>query len=122
MELFAGKSANERNKIIVAIVLGFVTLIALYIAFGNSLFSGSKAAVVNPTPSPRTAAKTSETSTFRVPTKQEQDLGYATTPVDYRPGDYGAPEPGRNIFAFYEPCPTCPTPTPKPVKIGRAHV
>src|SRR4029079_405895 len=29
-----------------------------------------------------------------------------------------APEPGRNIFAFYEPplpCPTCPTPTPKPI-------
>ena len=118
MELFAGKSANERNKIIVAIVLGFVTLIALYIAFGNSLFSGSKAAVVNPTPSPKTGPKTSETSTFRVPTKQEQDLGYATTPVDYRPGDYGAPEPGRNIFAFYEPPPPCPgctpTPTPRP--------
>ena len=117
MELFAGKSANERNKIIVAIVLGFVSLIALYIAFGSGLFSGSKAAVVTATPTPKPGAKQSDTSAFRLPTKQEQDLGYATTPVDYNPS-VGSPEPGRNIFAFYEPpppCPTCPTPTPKQV-------
>src|SRR5689334_4504941 len=101
MELFAGKSANERNKIIVAIVLGFVALIALYIAFGSGMFSGSKAAVVTATPTPKPGAKTTETSAFRVPTKQEQDLGYSTTPVDYNPGGYGSPDPGRNIFAFY---------------------
>ena len=41
-------------------------------------------------------------------------------PVAYTPGTFGAPPPGRNIFAFYEPprpCPECPpdpTPTPKP--------
>jgi len=117
MELFAGKSANERNKIIAAIVLGFVALIALYIAFGSGMFSGSKAAVVSASPTPKPGEKQSDTSAFRVPTRQEQDLGYATTPVDYRP-DSGASEPGKNIFAFYEPpipCPGCtPTPTPKP--------
>jgi len=117
MELFAGKSANERNKIIAAMVLGFVALIALYIAFGSGIFSGSKAAVVSASPTPKPGEKQSDTSAFRVPTRQEQDLGYATTPVDYRP-DSGASEPGKNIFAFYEPpipCPGCtPTPTPKP--------
>ncbi|HEY2867311.1 MAG TPA: hypothetical protein VGJ02_09480 [Pyrinomonadaceae bacterium] len=118
MELFAGKSTNERNKIIVAVVLGFVALVAMYIAFGSGIFSGSKAAVVTATPTPKPGAKQADTSAFDFPSKQERDLGYATTPVSYDPNAYGGGEPGRNVFAFYEPpvpCPTCPTPTPKPV-------
>jgi hypothetical protein len=117
MQLFAGKSTNERNKIIVAIVLGFVTLFAMYMAFGG-MFSGSKAAVVTAPPTPKPGAKQTDTSSFRVPSKQELETGYATTPVSYDPNSIGTAEPGRNIFAFYEPprpCPTCPTPTPKPI-------
>jgi len=118
MELFAGKSANERNKIIAAAVLGLVALIALYIAFGSGMFSGSKAAVVTATPTPRPGEKSSDPNTFQVPSKQETDFGYSTTPIVYDPSGIDTTEPGRNIFAFYEPpppCPTCPTPTPKPI-------
>jgi len=55
-----------------------------------------------------------------LPTATEQDFVYQTTPVVYNPGGVSLPDPGRNIFAFYEPpppCPTCPTPekhTPTP--------
>ena len=55
-----------------------------------------------------------------MPSQAEQNLGYMI-PVVYSPQNFGAPGPGRNIFAFYEPpppCPGCPpdpTPTPKPI-------
>ena len=58
-----------------------------------------------------------------MPSREEQLFGYETTPVSYTPGMFGAPEPGRNIFAFHEPpppCPECPpppTPTPRPVVV-----
>ena len=47
----------------------------------------------------------------------EQEQIWGSTPVNYRPGVFDAPDPGRNIFAFYEPpppCLDCPTPTPPP--------
>jgi len=58
-----------------------------------------------------------------MPSQGEQQFVYETTPVDYRPGGIGAPDAGRNIFAFYEPPPPCdpkvpgdcpPPPPPKP--------
>src|SRR5690349_24739463 len=119
MNLFAGKTANERNKIIAAMVLGFVALAAMYLAFGSSLFSGSKivAGPAVPTPSPKSSSAPSNPNAFKMPSQNEQNFQAATTEVVYRPGS-DAPEPGRNIFAFYEPprpCPGCtPTPTPKP--------
>jgi len=52
-----------------------------------------------------------------MPSQNEQDFTYQTTQVDYRPGASGAPDPGRNIFAFYEPpVPTPYVPTPVPIK------
>lgn len=48
-----------------------------------------------------------------MPSQTEQDFTYQTTQIDYRPGSSYAPDPGRNIFSFYEPpppCLTCPTP------------
>jgi hypothetical protein len=55
-----------------------------------------------------------------MPTQSEEDLAYQSTPINYLPTRHGAPDPGRNIFAFYEPPPPCrgldcPTPTPKPI-------
>jgi hypothetical protein len=53
-----------------------------------------------------------------MPTVTEQEFEYQTQPVVYN-GNSGGPDPGRNIFAFYEPpekCKTnCPEPTPPPV-------
>jgi hypothetical protein len=120
MNLFAGKSRTERNKIIAAIILGFVSLAALYMAFGRSMFSSSATNVrVTTTPTPRPGPST--TAERRdVPSQADQVLINTATPIDYRPGDYSAPDPGRNIFAFYEPpppCPECPKPTPIPTPI-----
>ncbi|HRI02195.1 MAG TPA: hypothetical protein PLL77_00510 [Pyrinomonadaceae bacterium] len=121
MALFEGKSTTERNKIIAAALLGLVALVALYLAFGRSFFGGSTpTAKSSPTPRPSVTPRNVDT-TRPLPTVGEQDFLYQTTPVDYRPGGSGAPDPGRNIFAFYEPPPPCkgaecPTPVPPPIK------
>jgi hypothetical protein len=118
MALLEGKTPTERNKLIAAAGLGVVALVALYLAFGRSFFGGSTAAKpsASPTPTPRTAVSSTSPS---MPSVTEQDFVYQTTPVVYSGNTY-APDPGRNIFAFYEPpkpCtgPGCPSPTPKPV-------
>jgi hypothetical protein len=119
MELLAGKSTSEKKKILAAVILAVVALIALYIAFGSSMFSGSKAAVVSATPTPARSGSTSTTkqNSTQMPSQAEQDIVGATTEINYHPGDHPVPEPGRNIFAFHEPpiCyPNCQTPTPVP--------
>jgi hypothetical protein len=119
MNPFAGKSPTERNKIIAAIVLGVVSLTALYLAFGGSLFSGSKTVATGVTPTPKPSISPSSASkAAAIPSQDEQFGVYSSTPIDYRPGAFPGSEPGRNIFAFYEPpppCPQCPPP-PTPVK------
>lgn len=127
MGLFEGKTTTERNKIIAAGVLGLVALIALYFAFGRSLFSSSPnvSVSVKSSPTPRSNVPApSNAENSKMPTASEQDFAYQTTMVDYRPGSNYAPDPGRNIFAFFEPPPPCgtrndpcPTPTPTPVKL-----
>ena len=115
---FAGKTPTERNKLIAAIVLGVLALSALYLAFGGSLFGGKTSVTVkNPTPKP--TAKNPNAPQANVPTRDEIIFGWTTTPVVYQPGANFAPDPGRNIFAFYEPPkPTPPVPTtPTPIII-----
>jgi len=115
MALFEGKSSTERNKIIAAAVLGLVALIALYMAFGRSFFGGTTTtASIKSSPTPRPSNPTTDKRVDIVlPTSSEQDFVYQTTPVDYRPGNAFAPDPGKNIFAFYEPpAPTPYSPTP----------
>lgn len=110
MKLFEGKSPNERNKIIAAIALGLMCLVVFYFAFGRSLFSSSATTITvkaSPTPKANSTTKT-DPDKFAVPTKEDQYRDYASTPVVYNRGGFGAPDPGRNIFAFYEP----PVPTP----------
>lgn len=123
MGLFDGKTPTERNKIIAAAVLGVVALVALYFAFGGSLFSSSKSTAtvkISPTPTPKSGISvTVNRPEAALPTAGEQDFIYQTTAVSY-PGYVSAPDPGRNIFAFYEPpapcrgenCPPSPVPTP----------
>ena len=114
MKLFAGKTPNERNKMIAAIVLGVLALFALFMAFGPNI-SGSKVTVTakgSPTPALKSSASV-EPNKFDLPTQQEQAFDYETTPIEYNGGDAYAPAAGRNIFAFYEPPPPTPySPTP----------
>src|SRR5690349_9980135 len=115
MNPFAGKSSTERNKMIAAIVLGFVALTALYLAFGRSSSATNIKVETKATPKP----SSSNNRRTEAPSQVDQSL-LAAVPINYQPSYYGAdaPDPGRNIFAFTEPppCyPNCPKP-PEPIK------
>ena len=126
MKLFEGKSPEERNKTIAAIVLGVLAIGALtYGIILPTFFSGKKTR-----PTTETNGSPSPTETLTVvkpdqnlqpvaplPNQQDMDFAYTTQPVLYSSGGFSAPSPGRNIFAFYEPpkpTPFSPTPTPTP--------
>lgn len=106
---------------IAATVLGVMALFALYMAFGPSLTSSKTTVAVTASPTPRPAAPANTNpDRFVMPSDEQQLFGYETTPIAYDRHSANAPDPGRNIFAFYEPpppCTTCPTPTPPPVVI-----
>lgn len=113
MAITTGKSTTERNKMIAAVVLGLIALIALYLAFGRSLFGSSTTAKTTTSPTPTRNVAPQNNGDRVIPTQSEQDFVYQTTPVDYSPGGIDAPTAGRNIFAFYEPpAPTPYSPTP----------
>ena len=118
MKLFEGKTKAERNKIIAAIGLGICALIVLFYAFGGSIFPGSssKTVTVKVSPTPTPAVKPGDPP-VAMPSETDQMLDMTTQPIVYNPGAFGAPDPGRNIFAFYEPglpTPYVPTPVPLP--------
>lgn len=122
MKLFEGKSPSERNKIIAAIVIGALAVLAI----GNMIFSpfsGSKKSItVNLSPTPTASAspnRNGDTVVTALPKQNEIDDIYTRIPVSmqYPPS---ASDAGRNIFAFYEPpipTPYSPTPTPIPTPI-----
>jgi hypothetical protein len=120
MNPFAGKSTTERNKMIAAIVLGVLALGALFLAFGGpAMFSSGTTIRVTTSPTPKPSASV-PLNRVEMPSQSQQDLEYTSTKVDFR-GVITGPDPGRNIFAFYEPPPPCrqpgvdcPLPTPKP--------
>lgn len=124
MNPFEGKSPTERNKMIVAIVLGVLALGSLFFAFGGpSLFWGSKVTITaqaSPTPKPAATVPINPKD-LQLPAAADMLREYSSIPVVYN-GVVGGPEPGRNIFAFYEPPPPCkpgidcPIPTPEPIK------
>lgn len=106
---------------IAAAVLGVVALAALFMAFGPSFGGSATTASVQVTATPRPGVPpVANRPDLALPTAEDQTFYRETTPIAYTPGRSYAPDPGRNIFAFYEPpppCPDCPTPTPKPVFI-----
>ena len=116
MKIFEGKSPAERNKIIAAIVIGTLAVLAL----GNMIFapfSGSKKTItVNISPTPAAASTKTNSAVTAMPKQSEIDSAYLATPVfvQYPPS---ASDAGRNIFAFYEPpIPTPFSPTPIIIK------
>ena len=113
---FAGKSPTERNKIIAALVLGVLALGSLFFAFGGTrMFSSSPKITVSVSPTPKPSATVpTNPNDFKIPTESEQSFVYGTTPIVCC-GVSTGPDPGRNIFAFYEPPPPTPyVPTPLP--------
>ncbi len=110
MKLFEGKSPEERNKLIAAMVLGVLALVALTYTFGGIFFGGKKPTVtVSAPPTPTaTASPRPNSDVAALPTNDAINQIYMTTPVVYNPGQFYAADAGRNIFAFYEP----PIPTP----------
>lgn len=108
LKIFAGKTPTERNKVIALIVLVAMTLLAIFYNIVN-LYPKSKTSVTVSTASPTpTASVKPNLGVVAMPNQREMDITYTTTPVFYKPGDFYAPDAGRNIFAFYEP----PLPTP----------
>jgi hypothetical protein len=130
MALLEGKTPAERNKTIIAIVLGGVALISMsYMLFGGSSApakkpgsnSNSPRATASPTPRPPVALTA---------TLPEDDLTGFLRPVVSTNTPPAIPATGRNIFAFYEPPPpptvnpsavveptAIPTPTPVPPNV-----
>jgi hypothetical protein len=136
MKLFEGKSKTERNKLIAAMVLGLMCLVVFYFAFGRGLFGGSSTTskvVASPSPKTTSARSSDNNRDNQMPSQGDQDFTYQTQPIVYSAGNFYAPDPGRNIFAFYEPpvptpyvptpfvapkTPEPPPPTPYPVQIA----
>lgn len=120
MKIFEGKSPTERNKIIAAIVLGTLAVLALTYTIGGMYFGGKSATTTVSVKTSPTATASPNTSTNQItnlPTQEETDFAYSTTEVVYSPTALYAPDAGRNIFAFYEPPPPTPfSPTPVPVQ------
>lgn len=118
MKLFEGKTKEEKNKLIILGVVGLLALLAV-VNLVFSPFSGPKksssttSAVPTKTPTPN---RQGDVVVEPLPQQNEIDSVYARTPVfvQFPPS---APDPGRNIFAFFEPpkpTPYSPTPIPPP--------
>lgn len=116
MNIFAGKTPTERNKIIAASVLGIMALFSLYLAFGGSFFRGRTTSVTvsaSPSPSPNGLPNSANLTPITIPDNAAILRDLTTTPIMYSPDSNSAPAAGRNIFAFYEPAkPTPYSPTP----------
>lgn len=107
LKIFEGKSPTERNKIIAVSVLGVMATLALFNLFVGFSPSPKKSVTVKVSPSPTVSPK-QNLNVVSMPNQDEMNIVYQSTPVNYNPGNFYAPDAGRNIFAFYEP----PVPTP----------
>jgi hypothetical protein len=115
MKLFEGKSPAEKNKIIAAMVLGGMAVLTIGYNIIGLYNPGRKTSVtVTASPTPTTSPKTSS-DVAALPNNEEVNFEYTTTPVNYEPGAFYAPDAGRNIFAFYEPPPPTPYVAPSVV-------
>jgi hypothetical protein len=109
MAVLEGKTPAERNKMIVAVVLGAIALISLaYMFLGSS--SKTTTSGAKPKPSPTSVAG-------KLPPQIRQDgEGFIPQEIIYNVSTPPVPEAGRNIFAFYVPPPK-PTPNPNAIPV-----
>jgi hypothetical protein len=113
------QNPSERNKLILAGVLGLIAIVFLwwtFFGFGSSKPS-SPGATGQPTPARLTGSTTKQASAPSVVEFQGSDQDPVPVKSDYSP--VSVPPARRNIFAFYEvpkpnPSPSIPTPTPTP--------
>jgi hypothetical protein len=109
--LFEGKSPAERNKLIAAIVLGALAVIALGYTLSGVFFPPKRTpatASSSPTPTPKDSTGGDTVSNGL----SDPNGFYESMPVDYDPTAFSSRDAGRNIFAFYEPPVYLQTPTP----------
>ncbi len=121
MPLLEGKTPAERNKTIAALALG-----ALALLFLARMFLGGPSTPTRNTNTAgirRTTTTTTTVSNSAQSAALEGDSIELPQPVDYQFIPVDASEPGRNIFAFYEPpvrkqpdavAINIPTPVPAP--------
>ena len=86
---------------IAAAILGVVSLVALYMAFGRSFFGGTTTAVtvkVSPNAAAQRCHRRATRSDSALPSPDEQNFVYQTTPVVYNPGHCVAPDAGQKYF------------------------
>lgn len=108
------RPSGDQKKLIWAVGLGVVALIAIwwtFIGFGSSSKSSSRSTVTTPSPSP--SAKLANQQARQGDKLPPFDLQLAT-PVVFEIRQPQVPEPRRNIFAFYVPPDPTPKPTPPP--------
>jgi hypothetical protein len=130
MAVVEGKTPAERNKMIIAVVLGGIALISLAYMF---LGSSSKPAPIGQspkhTPTPVVGRPPVQTSAQ----VQQDEVGFIPTVINGAISIPAVPEAGRNIFAFYVPPPKptpnpnviatpVPTPTPVPANLILASI
>lgn len=124
MQLSDIRNPGERNKLILAGVLGIVALLFLwwtFFGFGSSSSKQpSKRATAPPTPSGVTRGTTNKGAAQTAVEPTATDLN-DLRPVRFDFVPVSVPEARRNIFVYYEPPPpvqtvsVVPTPTPTPV-------
>jgi hypothetical protein len=117
------RNPSERNKLILAGVLGLVAVLFLwwtFFGFGGSSKPAPTRTVAQPSPSRVNGPTAGQVAAPSVPELKDSDLEQLV-PVksDYSP--LAVPEARRNIFVYYEPTPqptplpSVATPTPTPV-------
>jgi hypothetical protein len=117
MQGFDLNNPKERKKLIAAIVLAVIAIgVFWYAFFGSS--GGPTTSKPLPSPSPSRSPEAPPTDGTITEGPQPDDRALRS-PLPDQIIVAGAPEPKRNIFAFYEPTPkptpTVPVPTPTPV-------
>jgi hypothetical protein len=118
MATVAAKESNDQRKVIIAIALGVLAIIALWWTFFG--FGSSPKAQTKNSNRPLAVRSPAPVNISEQPQPAPQSDNSFIREVDYKPPVL-APEPRRNIFAFYEPTPLpvtpsikVPTPPPPP--------
>jgi hypothetical protein len=109
MQFLDPNNPNEKKKLIAAAALGIVAIAVLgYVFFGGSSKKPAPSrAVAQASPTPAKPAKPSAAEDVA------SDDPSLFQPISFNNTVPAVSEPGRNIFAYYEP----PPPTPVPVKL-----